>query len=388
MFNRKLVFFAACIGMLLFGISLITLGSIVPDIKAKIGIDDGSAGSLFAILPFGILAGSLLFGPICDKSGYKILLSISALFICGGFLALSTVSSLNVLRLVIFFFGAGAGAINGATNAMVSDLSTTEKGANLSLLGVCFTIGALGMPLVLGLLRNVISFEMIMVAVAVLTAATAIFYLLIKFPPPKHTEGISFKETRALLSDSLLLLISFFLFFQSSFESLINNWTTTYLISELGIEQSKALFALSLSVMGMAAMRLLIGSVFRKVQPEKLLLWLFGITFIAITTLKISSGFYGAAVGLFLAGAGLAAGFPIMLGFVGDRFEKLSATAFSIAFAIGLTGNILVNYIMGQIAKSAGISNLILVTAIEFVALVSIGLLVFRKRRGDKNANV
>ncbi|HNX66836.1 MAG TPA: MFS transporter [Bacteroidales bacterium] len=381
MFNRRVVFFAACFGMLLFGISLITLGSIVPDIKLKLGIDNGSAGSLFAILPFGILAGSLLFGPVCDKWGYRLMLAISSLFICGGFVSMANVASLNLLRIVVFFFGAGAGAINGATNAIVSDLSSKDKGANLSLLGVCFTIGALGMPLVLGLLRNVFSFEKILIAVALLTALTAVFYLLINFPPPKHTEGISMKEVKALLSDKMLLLISFFLFFQSSFESLINNWTTTFLISELNIEQSKALFALSASVVGMAVMRLLIGSVFRKVSPERLLSALFIVTMVATIAFKMISGFYFAAVTLFLAGAGLAGGFPVMLGFVGERFSKLSATAFSIAFAVALTGNILVNYLMGQISKASGIGHLTTVIIIEFVALVMIGLLVFRKRK-------
>ena len=381
MFNRKLIFFAACFGMLLFGISLITLGAIVPDIKAKIGIDDGSAGSLFAILPFGILAGSVLFGPVCDKWGYKLLLAISALFICGGFIALANVTSLNTLRIVIFFFGAGAGAINGATNAIVSDLSTSEKGANLSLLGVCFTIGALGMPLVLGLLRNIFSFEMILIAVAVLTAVTAIFYLVISFPPPKHTEGITVKETFSLLSDSMLLLISFFLFFESSFESLINNWTTTYLDNVLNIDPAKALIALSLSVIGMAVMRMLIGSVLRKIKPEKIMSALFLVLFAAIIVLKFSSVFYSAVIALFLFGAGLAGGFPFMLGFVGDRFAKLSATAFSIAFTIALTGNVIVNYLVGQISKTSGIGNLITVIAVEYVALVITGLFIFRKRK-------
>ena len=70
-----------------------------------------------------------------------------------------------------------------------------------------------------------------------------------------------------------------------------------------------------------------------------------------------------------------------MLGFVGDRFAKLSATAFSIAFTIALTGNIIVNYIVGQISKTSGIGNLVTVIAIEYAALVITGLFIFRKRR-------
>ena len=50
----------------------------------------------------------------------------------------------------MFLFGLGGGAVNGATNALVSDISEKDKGANLSLLGVFFGLGALGMPFILG----------------------------------------------------------------------------------------------------------------------------------------------------------------------------------------------------------------------------------------------
>ena len=51
-------------------------------------------------------------------------------------------------------FGVSGGIINGGTNAVVSDISEGHKGADLSLLGVFFGLGALGMPLVLGALQK------------------------------------------------------------------------------------------------------------------------------------------------------------------------------------------------------------------------------------------
>ena len=55
MYNKKMVFWSACLGMLLFGIALITLGSIAPDLKEKLLLNDIAAGTLFSILPLGIL---------------------------------------------------------------------------------------------------------------------------------------------------------------------------------------------------------------------------------------------------------------------------------------------------------------------------------------------
>lgn len=50
--------------MLLFGIGLIMLGSVLPDLRVKHSLDAMEAGALFSILPVGIILGSLLFGPV------------------------------------------------------------------------------------------------------------------------------------------------------------------------------------------------------------------------------------------------------------------------------------------------------------------------------------
>ena len=84
MYNRKLNFLASCFGILLFGMGIITLGSIQPDLQERFSSDDFSAGTLFSILPIGILTGSLIFGPVCDRYGYKLILISSAGFLCAG----------------------------------------------------------------------------------------------------------------------------------------------------------------------------------------------------------------------------------------------------------------------------------------------------------------
>jgi len=57
-----------------------------------------------------------------------------------------------------------------------------------------------------------------------------------------------------------------------------------------------------------------------------------------------------AFAGLIIVGIGLSAGFPIILGYVGQLYEKLSGTAFSIALVIALAGNTIINYFFGIIA--------------------------------------
>jgi MFS transporter, FHS family, glucose/mannose:H+ symporter len=379
MYKKNLVFAAACLGMLLFGIGLITLGSVAPDLREKFQLNEISSGTLFFILALGILTGSLLFGPVCDRFGYKLLLVLSCLFMFAGFEGIAWSPGLGLLKISIYIFGVSGGCLNGATNAVVADISTETKTANLSLLGVFFGIGALGTPFVLGSVKNIFSFSQVIAVVGLFTFTVGVFYAFIQFPPSKKAQGFPLFGNTNLFNDNVLILIAFFLFCQSSFEAIISNWTTSYLTSQLQVTASNALYALTLYVIGMTVMRLLTGSVFRFVSPVKMLLASLGILFLGILFLHFGKTFSLAITGLILIGAGLAGGFPIMLGFVGTRYVERSGTAFSFVLVIALIGNMLVNYMMGLIAHTFGIQYLTTVAFAEIGIMLLLSIFIFRR---------
>ena len=382
MYKKRVIYWAACTGMLLFGICLITLGSVAADLREKLGLDEISAGALFSILPLGILTGSLLFGPIADKYGYKILLAVCCIFMFVGFEGIAYAPSISLLKLCIFLFGIGGGAINGSTNAMIADISEKDKGANLSLLGVFFGIGALGMPLVSGILDNQYGFEIILSSLGILTLAAGIIFLIIRFPPPKQKHGFPLKLAVKLIRDNVLLVIAFFLFCQSGFEAIINNWTTTYLIDQQSIQPNKALFGLSAFVAGMTIMRLLNGSLLRTVSLKKILGASFIMIFSGLILLKAGNSFSVSLSGLVLLGAGLGSGFPVMLGIVGERFAEISGTAFSLVLTIALIGNTIVNYGMGIVAQNFGIKYLIIFAFAETLIMTLLCLIILNRIKG------
>ena len=385
MYSKRIIFWSSCAGMLLFGIAIITLGSIAPDLSVKLELDEIDSGTLFSILPVGILAGSLLFGPVADRFGYRILLSVSSILLFAGLEGLAYAPDKNSIMIFVFLTGMSGGAINGATNALMADISGENKGANLSLLGAFFGLGALGMPLALGLLRDSHSFESIVTAVGGVSLAAGLFCLFIKFPPAKQSHGIPLPEVKRMIRDNFILLVSFFLFFQSSFEGVINNWTTTYLEDHLKTGETNALYGLSVYVAGMASMRLVIGSVLRKVPEKNILFFSYWLILSGLILIIAGDSFVIAASGLFLVGAGLAPGFPMMLGFTGSRYAALSGTAFSIVLSIALIGNMSVNYLMGIIAKNLGIQHLTTIALAELLILSSIAIVIMGKINSNSN---
>src|SRR5215831_1657998 len=214
MYNRNRVFAAACIGLLLFGIMLITVGSILPAITEKFESSGIKTGSLTWISPIGILFGSLIFGPIVDRFGYKTLLVVTTLLLIPSFQGLAFANSFFILQVCSFIIGIGGGILNGATNAVVSDISIGHKGASLSLLGAFFGFGALGMPLLLAVLSKHFDYSIILSWVGFSFLLVVIYFLLIKFPVPKHHQGFPLHAGMKLIKEPAILLIGFFLFFQ------------------------------------------------------------------------------------------------------------------------------------------------------------------------------
>jgi len=383
MYKRNRVFIAACIGLLLFGIMLITLGSILPSLTAKFGLNEIGSGKLVSLLPIGIIAGSLVFGPVADRYGYKMMFIITTLLMIVAFEGLAFADSFFLLQVSIFVLGFGGGVINGATNAVVADISSEDKEANLSLLGVFFGIGALGMPLVLGILSMRFDYPVILSTVGFLMLLAVIYFIAIKFPVPKHHQGFPIKKGLKLLSEPALLLTAFFLFFQSGIEGLINNWTTTFLQNDLKITEKDSLFALSCYLGGLTITRLLLGKLLQKISSFKIMIVSLLITASGILLFLYSDSYNSALIALIVIGIGVAASFPVILGYIGQIYANLSGTAFSIAFVIALSGNTLANYLFGIISNSYGTKQLP-VCLLSIIGCLFVLILLIRKNISSK----
>ena len=78
-------------------------------------------------------------------------------------------------------------------------------------------------------------------------------------------------------------------------------------------------------------------------------------------------------------GAGLAGGFPFMLGYLGNRYPSVSGTAFSIALTVALTGNILINYGTGIIVQYYGVSYVAAIAGIELIFMILLYFFIIKQ---------
>jgi fucose permease len=369
--------------MLAFGIVLTTLGAVLPSIIERFGLDKAQAGELFLLMTMGIIAASLVFGPMVDRYGYRGILLAATALILAGLEGIAFAPTLASLRVSIVMIGFGGGIVNGATNALVADISSGERGANLNLLGVFFGISAVGVPFVLATLTGRFSQSTLLAGVGALVVVPFAVIAASRFPMPKQPQGFPIAAAGGLIKDPVMLLMCVILFLESGLELTVGGWISTFVKEVLGVEAGNALMILSLYWLGMMLTRIAVGNILRRASHIRVLYVLLAIALTGAALLLTTHNVAIAAAGVFLLGVGFAAMFPTVLGFIGDRYATLSGTAFSLAIAIALVGGMLLPYFAGILGGKYGMDGSFLIVP---VALVMQGVLLGVLSRGLRNA--
>jgi fucose permease len=370
---------AGFIGMTFFGLAFVVMGAVLPALITRFSLDNAVASTIAGLLPVGILVGSLMFGPIVDRYGYKLLIVCSSIVTAAGLEILAFSSEVSFIRLSIFLIGLGGGSLNGLTNALISDASNDHsRASNLSILGIFYALGAITVPLIYAPLSKSVPYTTIVSFAGALVALSVLYFLFVKFPEEKQKQGVPFGKIFALAKEPVMLLLSFVLFFQSGLEGILNSWISTYMNTVKGLDTEFALYALGFISVGILISRIL-TSYLLKVFPKLTILTIsMLITSLGMGLIVLADSKFSAIAGTFTMGLGYASTFPIVLGTIGDKFKEISGTAFSFALVIGLTGNTLLNLLVG-IVPMAAFPVIVLVSAFMVILLFSVN--DFRSRK-------
>jgi MFS family permease len=384
MHRTSFVFAAACAGMLLFGIVFLSLGSVNNMLAERFQLDNNAIGTLTALLPFGILAGSLLFGPVVDRFGYRGMLVAAALVVGAGLEGLAFADRTGLVQFLVFLIGFGGGVLNGATNALAADVSPGARGSRLSLLGVFFGIGAMTMPGTLALLSRHYPLSTIVSAIGLVTLVPVAWFLLIRFPPPKQRDQpYALGRSVSLLKDPVFLLAGLALAVQSGMEGMSNDWMTRYFkhvtLAGRADEEWRTQLGLLAVTGAMVGTRLALSRFLTRVPSRAVLFASIGITTVGALILLQSPGYLASLGAALCLGAGLAAAFPVVLGYIGDLYPDRSGAAFSTLFFVALLGNMTVNKTFGALAQvhGVGLYARVMLVCLALSAIL-LGLLVRR----------
>jgi fucose permease len=339
MYRKNLVFIAACAGLAFFGVTMLALGPILSQLGE-------GANALPSTLSIGIIIGTVIFGPVVDKFGYKWLLIIGAFLALAGIQGFAHFADIRALHVSIGMLGVGGGILNGETNALVADIyDDNKRGGRLSLLGAFYCIGALLWTLINYFIPN--NYTVPLNSISAVMVVFIVFFLLIQFPKAKPQENGSLKKSLGLLKYPSLILFSFLLFFQSGFEGISGNFTVQFLENTHGTAPDAATLSLTWFTIGMLIGRLFLGMTMKKLKDNLTLYLYLSIALVGVALLHWAPNIALVYTATALIGWGVGATYPVVFNYLGATFKNLSGTAFSIAIFIALWGQFTFNKVVG-----------------------------------------
>jgi fucose permease len=164
---------------------------------------------------------------------------------------------------------------------------------------------------------------------------------------------------------------------------MVNNWTVIYLERSVAATSEAALLALTILAASLTIARLLLGRLLKRFSPHRIVYACLACALSGGILLLTANTTGMAKAGIVLLGMGFAPVFPVVLGYVGERYPALTGTAFSIALVIALAGNMLLNGLVGVLAESNGIGVFPPALVLCLLAVLSIFWLALRRVRSS-----
>jgi len=350
---------AASLGAFVFGIIMTFYGQVVnPSLEKTLG----SVATIVLANSIGLVIGSILAGPVIDKLGNKVAMVVGIALVAVGALGLGHIASVAAGFVMALMIGMGGSAIVTGANAVVPEIADTDAGRGNwgNIINNFFAVGAFISGYAFGILmgRN-FTLSQLATSLGVIGIVVCVYYLLIKFPPPKAA-GVSMTAGAGpILGRGLFWALAASLFFYVGCEVSVWQWLNKYLTTELQISAPAAGVTIAVFAVG-----IIIGRIISSVLLARNILGPLPLTLIGAIGIAVS--FTGLLMGqdlLFVrvlagvAGACMGPLFPTLLAATAINFPQNTGTALGLAITGGWLGAVFIPPAIGYLRSWGLVSN-------------------------------
>ena len=355
---RRRLFAGACAAMFLFGIVLAILGVLfgLPEMRDRLGVTLVQQGDILLVLFLGVLLSTLIAGPMIDSLGNKLVLTTSSVFVAAGLSAFAAAHSSPAAMAGALILGFGGGGLNTSSNALVADLYPENRGAMLNVVATFYGAGALLIPLLAAAIAGIFTIPQLLLTAAALAAICAAGYLVLPFPAPTSTGGLSILASIRAIRLPGVMVLGAVLFCQSGSESAIGGWTSTY-AGSIGASPNAATWILAGYWAALMFGRLISARLLAFIPKPRLILTSGIASAVGAAVLLGSDSIALLAAGAAISGIGFAAIYPTTLAIAADRYQRTAGTIFGLLFAIGLFGGMLFPWLIGHLSQSVSVRS-------------------------------
>ncbi|MEY4205438.1 MAG: hypothetical protein RLZZ154_244 [Actinomycetota bacterium] len=377
----------------LFGISIMSLAPRTPDLKANLGINNGTFGTLLSAASIGSIIMLLIGGQIVHTIGAKRALQIGSTIISLSFITLVHTQTPVIFLIANIFAGSGISIYHIASSGHSLHRQDEIGRPIIPKLYGAWAVGATCTAAIATVISAYISIAWHISTLMIFVwfgTQFCIRKLSITFSPKADADDAyqvtSFKQLKFKIN--WLLSIGFFC--SSILEFVIADWATLFSKEELGMGASIATLSYLLFLVGLIIGRFTIGWALTH-QSEQF--WIkfgglvggagFMITLIVSTSIveaNRSLAFTIAFIGFFLAGLGSSAMSPLFFSIAGRLSEGKNAIAVAQLSFINTFAIFVAKTILAWVVEITSITVALVITGFIMSLLVYFGRIGSKQR--------
>jgi fucose permease len=336
-------------------VTFAVIGAVMLTLKREFVLTNLQVGWIGGAALWGFAVSQLVFSPLCDTLGMRLLLRLA--FICHlvGASVMIVASGFWMLFAGALSLSLGNGLVEAACNPLVAALYPDEKTVKLNRFHVWFP-GGIVLGSVVAFLLDRIGITSWQVKLGLIVVPTLLYGALMlreRFPPTEGVSaGVSMPEMfKAALTTPLMLLMLACMAITASTELGPNRWVPAVL--EAGGIPGILVLAWINGLM--ALLRYRAGFAVHRLSPTGVLLASAIVSLIGLLWLSYAESTAMAFASATVFAVGICYFWPTMLGFVSERIPRSGALGLGLMGAMGMAVvGLVTTPWMGRIADRAG----------------------------------
>ena len=355
------------------GICAISSGVVVSLLQEQYGFAYGMTGTLLSLMSIGNLLAGLLIGVLPGVLGMKPSVLLLTAGYAAGYAIMGLTGAETLLAAAFFLVGIAKGSVINTCTILVSDHSA-DRTRGMNLMHSCYACGALLCPVLIAAAAKA-STKLAVLLLAVLGGVLWLVYLTTPFGGKAQSGKAKAKIDWSFLRSARFWLLTGLLFCQNAAEQSVTGWMVTYFKGSGIIAGTLAAYTVTVMWGATLAARLLIAFVFPLKQPRKAMV-VMALTCTVFYVAMMQAHSQLPAILLLFAFAFAMAGMnPTAVASAG---KMTSVTSMGIMLPAASSGAILMPWIIGRVAESAGLAAGMMTNIVPCVGLLLFAVLVAR----------
>lgn len=370
------------------GATLSSWATRTPALSERVDAEPGLFGLALVGASIGLLIAASVSGRVIERYGARAVVAGSAIIGCASLPLIGFSTSVPMLAAALFVLGASSGAFDVAMNVAGVDVERRLGRAIMPTLHAGFSFGALAGSVGAGFAASHGWSPGVHLTVAALAALVVLGIVIAAVPGSRPAQAAPVEKPRtAPVRRPVLWLLAAIALFSAVAEGASSDWSALLMTSVHGTGEGSAAFAYAGFALAMALARLAGGWTQQRFGATRSLVAGAGVaaTGLVATTIPVPAlGF----IGFVLAGAGLAAAFPVALSLAGDAGKRADGSGgereLAFVTTIAYTGFLAGPPLIGGIAQVASLSVSFLVVGLTAALIVPSALAAARAGKREK----